>query len=248
MIYSSADNALERYLELRSELTQVRGQDVSFGSGWSDHCTRTKCRQGKSERVEREDGSSYCSRCGDPWPFRPAGVAARMGNGHREPRGRVDDWDRREARRGREAHPSGGRPPGSGVGAAQQLHGRLAEVSLLGVVLNAAPGLGRGDPAAIWRMGRDAWERTLRVWCCYLAPNDEQRHAARDVYVRGWTYDHVAVAMRPDLLRLGERSTPQAASEIVRVAREAIEARLAARGLLLRTMSARDLIAELGGD
>lgn len=231
LLYLSADHALERYLRLRSSLAQVRGQDLSLGSGWADHCHRSRCRTLTTTRIEREDGSSYCDRCGDPWPFRPAATATRIGE-HREPHGAVHEWRKRDLERGREVRPTGSRHPTAGIGAAQQLHGRLAELSLLGVILTEPPGLRRGDPAAIWRTSAASWERRLRIWCCYLSPSQEQRESATTMSLRGWTYEHVASVLRPDIRRLGEQPSPRAVAAIIRDAREAVEARLAGRSLL----------------
>lgn len=219
MAYRSADHALERYLRLRSSLQDVRGQDLSLGSGWADTCARSGC---AGERRET-NGEMRCHRCGDPWHFRPpALVRSGTSSAHRTPTGPVATF-RPES--GRAVQPSGSSARGSGVGTASRLHGRLAEMALLGVVLGERPGRRPRDPAAAWRMSASAWEDHLTVWVAYATG--------------AGTLLEVAELHLSSILRAGERPNDRGASAVVHRARDVVEARLDARLLLARAPTTR---------
>lgn len=230
-LYHSADHALARYLRLRSSLQDVRGQDVSFGSGWSDHCANPRCPSNRSlddlkwrepHRIESH-GEMRCYHCGDLWHFRPPGIVRTSRDAHRVPRGEPSVF---KPEAGRAVRPKGSAHHGSGVGTASRLHGRFAELALLGVVLGERPGGRKGDAAVAWRMSAEAWEDHLAVWVAYRTGPDGLLELAQ--------------THRPQILRLGERADDRGASAVVNRARDVVEARLDARLLLERRPVYRD--------
>lgn len=264
MIFSCADDALEAYLVARTNSSgTLRGQDLSFGAGWSDRCANTRCpsnrREGDPRRTEarrRESaaGGMVCFHCGVAWRYRPPGVAANMGRAHLEPRGRVDDWRRRDARRGREAQPRSRSHGGSAIRAANRLHDEhAARIGSIPTLLRMfeRPGAWLKDPAAAWRLSGDAWARTLALWIL---------HAHNGRYLPTWgygvrwsgrcglTYAEIAGSFGGVLAALGHPATAAGAEAAIRTGREVVEARLAARGMLLSTpTTVGQLVENLGG-
>lgn len=96
-VYSGADAAVWRYLELRSVLSAPAAQSMSriAGSAWAPSCVNPACTSTAHAEVHSRRARRYverCSRCGTPWVSVPCEVK-RPKRRPRENERRSGQWD-----------------------------------------------------------------------------------------------------------------------------------------------------------